>query len=47
MKQESGPVMMQAIRLVLAKRINLSDEMSALSSSMSLPSAPKLRRSSD
>jgi DNA-binding NarL/FixJ family response regulator len=30
MKQESGPVMMQAIRRVLAKRIYLSDKMSAL-----------------
>ena len=30
MKQESGPAMMQAIRQVLAKRIYLSDKMSAL-----------------
>jgi hypothetical protein len=36
-------VMMQAIRPVLAKRIYLSDKMSALSSSTSLPSAPKLQ----
>jgi len=30
MKQESGPAMLQAIRQVLAKRIYLSDSMSAL-----------------